>query len=103
GSDYVTIMDVEPHWHRMRAIIRCNMPVILHLTDDDLEREIVHELCHCLICEMRAWTPDHREHEERVVAHLTKAIISTEVRGWNDGKADVRRKQKAEQAKDGKP
>jgi hypothetical protein len=107
SGGYAPLMDVEPRWEYLKAIIRFNMPMLVSLSDDDLERSIVHELLHCAVCEMRemashpADSDEARRHEERVVSQLTKAIISTEIRGWNDGKADLRKKQKAEAAQGG--
>jgi len=89
-------MDIVPRWEYMTAAIRVNMPQVMHLDLDDLERTVMHELLHCVVCEMRHWTPTRREHEERVVSHLTKAMWAARLTGWDDSKADLRKKQRAE-------
>ena len=57
---------------------------------------VIHELVHCLVHEMREWSPTKQEndaldkcmaHEERVVTELTDAIIWTYEQGAKDQKA----------------
>jgi hypothetical protein len=62
-----------------------------------LERIFVHECCHAIVNEMREWSVGHEGngvmgHEERVVSHLANAFLWTYMQGWNDGKADLRKK-----------
>ncbi len=69
-----TRFDVVPEWEYQQATIRCWLPDIEPLSDEDLECSFIHELCHCLVNEMRE--PDKTlKHEERVVTTITNAII----------------------------
>lgn len=61
-------------WRYMSANISVCVPVVATMDDDDLERAIVHELCHALVNEMRESDPDIK-HEERVVTTLTSAFM----------------------------
>lgn len=90
-------MDILPRWEYMTAAIRVNMPQVSHLDMDDLERTVLHELLHCVVCEIRDGKPKRSANEERVVSHLTKALWAARLTGWNDSKDDTRRKAKAKE------
>lgn len=68
-------------WKYMSANVYLNIPSMLNMTHNQIERIIVHELLHILVNEMRE---DGIDHEERVVTLLTKAVF------WI--KADIERK-----------
>lgn len=68
-------------WKYMSANVYLNIPSMLNMTHNQIERIIVHELLHVLVNEMRE---DGIDHEERVVTLLTKAVF------WI--KADIERK-----------
>lgn len=68
-------------WKYMSANVYLNVPSMLNMTHNQIERIIVHELLHILVNEMRE---NSIEHEERVVTGLTKAVF------WI--KADIERK-----------
>jgi hypothetical protein len=62
-------------WKYGQAKIDINIPVIVSLSDRDIESAVVHELVHVLVNEMREC---EIHHEERVVTQLTKAILWVE-------------------------
>lgn len=68
-------------WKYMSANVYLNIPSMLNMTHNQIERIIVHELLHVLVNEMRE---DGIDHEERVVTLLTKAVF------WIE--ADIERK-----------
>jgi hypothetical protein len=65
---------VYSDWRYAEATIYINLPSFVGLSDDRIERIILHELCHILVCEMRE---GDLHHEERVVSGLTKAFMWT--------------------------
>lgn len=93
-------MDVVASWEYMRADIRVNMPQMAMLGIVEVEEAVIHELLHCLVCEMREMathppnSPEARHHEERVVTHLAKAVYSTRQVGWNDATDAQKRKER---------
>jgi hypothetical protein len=72
-------MIVTTDWKYMRATVSVCVPAVRGLDDDELERAVVHELCHVLVAEMRGVdeprTAEQMAHEERVVSMLTKAFM----------------------------
>jgi hypothetical protein len=65
-------MRINADWRYATATVCVNVPALEELSDDELERGIVHELCHALVNEMRE---DGIGHEERVVTMLSKAFM----------------------------
>jgi hypothetical protein len=63
---------VDSNWMYGSAKISVNLPAVLAMEHHEIERMIVHELCHVLVNEMRE---DEIHHEERVVTQLTKTIF----------------------------
>lgn len=63
---------VIAQWMYADAKICINLPAFEHIEDEDIERVVVHELCHILVNEMRE---PELHHEERVVTQLTKAFF----------------------------
>jgi len=61
-------------WRYMKATILINYREIKLLDLEEIEKIIVHELCHVLVNEMREGDISH---EERVVTTLTKAFLWT--------------------------
>ena len=59
-------------WRYAQATVHFNVPAIKGMSEDEVERTVVHELCHILINEMREGGIDH---EERTVTGLTKAFM----------------------------
>jgi hypothetical protein len=87
-GDACALMDITPRWEYLRAHIRVNMPQVALLDADSLEKAVMHELLHCVVCEMRVPDAENdRSHEERVVSHLTKAMWAARLTGWQDAKA----------------
>lgn len=65
--------DCLARWEYKTAHMRIDLTNAEHMKDDELETVIVHELCHCLVNEMRA-TGDKYAHEEHVVTSLAQAF-----------------------------
>lgn len=65
-------MRINADWRYAAATIHVNVPALAGLSDEELERGVVHELCHALVNEMRE---DGIGHEERVVTMLSKAFM----------------------------
>lgn len=59
-------------WQYGTATIDVNLTAFEDLTPVEIERTVVHELCHILVNEMRE---GELHHEERVVTGLTKAFL----------------------------
>ncbi len=72
NSAMITYVD----WRYLDAAIYVNIARVKRMSDDELERAVVHELCHLLVHELResCGREDARDHEERVVSHLAKAF-----------------------------
>ena len=62
-------------WRYGDAFVHFNIPAFRNMSADEIERVVVHELCHVLVNEMTSTGIDH---EERVVTGLTKAFMWTE-------------------------
>jgi hypothetical protein len=97
-------MWVRVDWEYLEAWVNVNLPECVDDDDERLEHTIMHELAHVVVNEMREWAmhpSDHAmKHEERVVETLACAFAWTETRGWNEGKADLRKKQAKQKAKE---
>lgn len=63
-------------WCYTAAHICFNVPAWCKLDEGEFERMLLHELCHILVNEMRE---GEMHHEERVVSHLQRAFMWTEV------------------------
>lgn len=63
---------VDANWMYASAKISVNLPAFDDMEPDEIERHVVHELCHILVNEMRE---GELHHEERVVTQLTKAVF----------------------------
>ncbi len=61
-------------WEYAKASIALALPVLMELSDRDIERVVVHEFMHILVNEMGEPDADGK-HQERVVTGLTKAIF----------------------------
>lgn len=66
---------VDANWMYASAKISVNLPAFDDMKPDEIERHVVHELCHILVNEMRE---GELHHEERVVTGLTKAFFWVE-------------------------
>lgn len=67
---------VTADWRYLSAHIEVNLPLARDLTDAELERCVVHELCHILVNEMRP-APRCTDGEERVCTTLAAAFLWT--------------------------
>lgn len=77
ATDCAGQMVTHAQWEYMHATVSVNAPRCVGFTDDELERMVVHELCHILVSEMHAedTTNETRRHEERTVSMMTKAFL----------------------------
>ena len=62
-------------WQYATANLHFNLIALVGMSDDKVERIVVHELVHILINEMNE---QEQHHEERVVTGLTKAFLWVE-------------------------
>jgi hypothetical protein len=80
----------------LQATVHVALNRIAHETADEIEAMVRHELLHATVNEMRQWRAGPvvhcMEHEERVVSTLTAAFEWTYNAGWNEGRANLRRK-----------
>lgn len=72
-------------WQYLTATITVFMPDISDCSDAELEGHLVHELCHCLVNELREAREDWLDHEERVVTGITNAILWTRNHALQEG------------------
>ena len=73
-QDGVVLARTYADWRYATANIHINTPAFDDLTDDEIERVVLHELCHILVNEMQE---GEKHHEERVVTGLQKAFMWT--------------------------
>lgn len=71
----------ETDWKYLRATVHVSDPVLCTLEEKDIERFVVHELCHALVNEMRDYEEGDLSHEERVCSMLTNAFMWTKNSG----------------------
>ena len=74
GDDETVLARTFSDWRYSMANIHINTPAFGNMTDNEIERVVVHELCHVLVNEMRE---GEIHHEERVVTGLQKAFLWT--------------------------
>jgi hypothetical protein len=73
-DENLVLASTHVDWRYSLAFVDVNLPALMKLSEDAIERVVVHELCHVLINEMRERAVHH---EERVATQLTKAIFWT--------------------------
>jgi len=74
-SEYGSVVATShADWRYLDAEIKVNMPALAREDKSEIERVIVHELCHVLVNEMREEGIDH---EERVASTLASAFLWT--------------------------
>lgn len=105
---FTALMDVQSEWQYLHASVRVNMPKLAQVDDEDLEQSFVHELMHIYVSEMQvpAWADapaeiiqSLRDHEERVVTMLARAVCWVRQQGYEEGRK-AERKEQAERAKE---
>jgi hypothetical protein len=74
GENETVLARTFADWRYATANIHINLPAFDGMTDTEIERTVVHELCHILVNEMRE---GELHHEERTVTWLTKAFFWT--------------------------
>lgn len=75
GEDKTVLAIVYPEWKYSTAKIIFNAPAWKDLDKEEIERAVLHELCHILVNEMHE---GEIHHEERVVTGLQRAFMWTE-------------------------
>lgn len=77
SKSHLVVGSVEVAWQYNRAVLTVYLRALRHLSDEELERWLVHELVHILVAEMREYgtRKDAWKHEERVVSRLTAALF----------------------------
>lgn len=76
GGDQTVLAVTYVSWQYGTAKMLFNVPAFSKLDKHEIERAVLHELCHVLVNEMRE---GEIHHEERVVTCLQKAFMWTEV------------------------
>lgn len=83
GNEWDCAASVLVKWQYLNANIIFNLPIMLEMSDNEIEDTIIHEICHVLVNEMREYSQVEiseerlhigRAHEERVVSSLTNAF-----------------------------
>jgi predicted SprT family Zn-dependent metalloprotease len=60
-------------WKYQTATITLYPKTMRHLTPEEIENTVIHEIMHVFLNEMRAWSID-TDHEERCATQLQKAF-----------------------------
>ena len=76
GENETCLATTYTKWEYTEAVVCFNVPAWCKLEEGEFEAKVLHELCHVLVNEMRE---GESHHEERVVSHLQRAFIWTEV------------------------
>ena len=86
-----SIMSITPNWRYLQAALHVNIWDIWdkELSDEEIQKCVVHELCHCLLDELNTVVPDDRQewhdnHVERTTSTLTHVILDIH-EGNNEG------------------
>jgi hypothetical protein len=86
---YICPMEIAARWEYMQFHVRVFLPDVdktlttLDRRQHEIDRMVVHELCHALLCELRSEVSflsgmrflRHMQHEERVASALTNAFM----------------------------
>lgn len=77
GVDGGTVMTVESRWEYLWMHVDVYMAQTRERADYDLESDVVHELCHCLVSPMSSPTAKGKERqlEEYAVSSLTRTLL----------------------------
>lgn len=88
--------DCDPAWEYMQMCLNFYVAAIWECMDEaDIEEVVVHELTHGVVNELTTIYPEDARrgleeeasrHEERVVTHLTKALLASYNEGLKKGK-----------------
>jgi phenylalanyl-tRNA synthetase beta subunit len=71
----ITLAIAYADWRYMEATIKFNLLELANYNKSRIEDVVVHELCHILVSEMHQDDPERKEHEERVVTTLQRAVF----------------------------
>lgn len=96
GPDSVVHASCNVSWEYQRARISWNCNSISDLDDDQLERVVIHELCHVLVAQMCDYRSEcgrfiEVKHEEATVTRLTNAIKWIEADARRRGEREAKR------------
>lgn len=72
GKNETIMARIFSDWRYGELVIHFNIQKLKGKNKEEIDRIVVHELCHALVNEMRE---DGIDHEERVVTGLTKAFL----------------------------
>lgn len=86
------LADVYADWKYLDYDITFYLPCFVKKTEKDVERVVIHEMCHILVNEMRE---EGLKHEERVVSGLTNVLEWV----WQDGQKHAPKKVKIKKIK----
>lgn len=81
----VAVAKTYSSWEYLEADIYFNVAALSKHDDGDIEKAVLHELCHILVCETRE---NEIHHEERVVSSLQRAFIWTRLAGELSAKGE---------------
>jgi hypothetical protein len=75
-GSFCCVAHTEVQWPYLTATITLHLPTIEEQSDKELESQVVHELCHVMVNEMRWLNAEsvNLDHEERVVTQLAQAF-----------------------------
>lgn len=76
-ENFQAIACAEVRWEYGEADISWNLMKVKDLSDEELEKCVVHEYLHLLVNEMQHLSDDYAKHEEHVVSMITLAIMHT--------------------------
>jgi hypothetical protein len=75
GENYRRCAACEADWRYKHLTLTFALDAVADMTDEELERTVIHELLHAIVEELRSAPKNVRlAHEERVVTHLTDVI-----------------------------
>lgn len=98
GTGYEIGAKVTTSWQYKMMNLEFNLQSTINASISEVEKIVVHELCHAVVNEMREWCGENRSadegsesaiaHEERVVTELTNILIGLD--GRNNKNVKVR-------------
>jgi hypothetical protein len=74
--DHELLFSTDAQWQYRQAWIDAYLPRVAEQSDEDLEYQVVHELCHILVAELQTCPDaDKQAHTEHVVTALAHAFL----------------------------
>ena len=90
-AEWLTYFSVVSDWKYRTAVLNCYLGSTLDLSEDVLDRSIIHEFCHIIVNPMSR--ERHRDEEELVCESLALAIQSCYAAGVRSGQKSGRSSQ----------